>query len=206
MGPIGVKKHLAPYLPSHPLIPTGGLPQIDEGERKPFGTVAAAPFGSALILPISYMYIAMMGSKGLKDASEIAILNANYMMKRLEPFYKVLFKGERGTCAHEFILDVREFKDTAGVEVEDVAKRLIDYGYHAPTMSWPVPGTLMIEPTESESRAELDRYVSCHRALFPRILSRTLACGGCWSAIRIPRLFSLKFLGGGREGRAVARV
>ncbi|KAJ4837977.1 Glycine dehydrogenase (decarboxylating) 1, mitochondrial [Turnera subulata] len=156
MGPIGVKKHLAPFLPSHPVVPTGGIPS--PGESKPLGTISAAPWGSALILPISYTYIAMMGSKGLTDASKIAILNANYMAKRLENYYPVLFRGVNGTCAHEFIIDLRGFKNTAGIEPEDVAKRLMDYGFHAPTMSWPVPGTLMIEPTESESKAELDRF------------------------------------------------
>ncbi|BBN16741.1 glycine cleavage system P protein (glycine dehydrogenase) [Marchantia polymorpha subsp. ruderalis] len=156
MGPIGVKKHLAPFLPSHPVIPTGGYPLPEKVQ--PLGAIAAAPWGSALILPISYAYIAMMGSEGLTDASKIAILNANYMAKRLENDYKILFRGDNGTCAHEFIIDLRSFKDTAHIEAEDVAKRLMDYGYHAPTMSWPVSGTLMIEPTESESMAELDRF------------------------------------------------
>ncbi|GMN35992.1 hypothetical protein TIFTF001_005680 [Ficus carica] len=156
MGPIGVKKHLAPFLPSHPVVPTGGIPAPDQAH--PLGTIAAAPWGSALILPISYTYIAMMGSKGLTDASKIAILNANYMAKRLENYYPILFRGVNGTCAHEFIVDLRGFKNNAGIEPEDVAKRLMDYGFHAPTMSWPVPGTLMIEPTESETKAELDRF------------------------------------------------
>ncbi|KAL8054381.1 hypothetical protein ABFX02_05G133800 [Erythranthe guttata] len=156
MGPIGVKKHLAPFLPSHPVVSTGGIPAPENAE--PLGTISAAPWGSALILPISYTYIAMMGSKGLTDASKIAILNANYMAKRLEKHYPVLFWGVNGTCAHEFIIDLRGFKTTAGIEAEDVAKRLMDYGFHGPTMSWPVPGTLMIEPTESESKAELDRF------------------------------------------------
>ncbi|CAA0821295.1 Glycine dehydrogenase (decarboxylating) 1-mitochondrial [Striga hermonthica] len=156
MGPIGVKKHLAPFLPSHPVVPTGGIPAPDSSQ--PLGTISAAPWGSALILPISYTYIAMMGSKGLTDASKIAILNANYMAKRLEKHYPVLFRGVNGTVAHEFIIDLRGFKTSAGIEPEDVAKRLMDYGFHGPTMSWPVPGTLMIEPTESESKAELDRF------------------------------------------------
>ncbi|XP_030552511.1 glycine dehydrogenase (decarboxylating), mitochondrial [Rhodamnia argentea] len=156
MGPIGVKKHLAPFLPSHPVVPTGGIPAPDQ--TNPLGTISAAPWGSALILPISYTYIAMMGSNGLTEASKIAILNANYMAKRLESYYPVLFRGVNGTVAHEFIVDLRGFKNTAGIEPEDVAKRLMDYGFHAPTMSWPVPGTLMIEPTESESKAELDRF------------------------------------------------
>lgn len=157
MGPIGVKKHLAPFLPSHPVVPTGGIP-APEGKQQPLGTISAAPWGSALILPISYSYIAMMGSEGLTAASKVAILNANYMAKRLEDYYPVLFRGVNGTCAHEFIIDLRHFKVSAGIESEDVAKRLIDYGFHAPTMSWPVPGTLMIEPTESESKAEMDRF------------------------------------------------
>ncbi|XP_076931894.1 glycine dehydrogenase (decarboxylating) A, mitochondrial-like [Bidens hawaiensis] len=156
MGPIGVKKHLAPYLPSHPVVGTGGLPASEKAE--PLGTISAAPWGSALILPISYTYIAMMGSQGLTDASKIAILNANYMAKRLESHYPILFRGVNGTVAHEFIVDLRPLKATAGIEPEDVSKRLIDYGFHGPTMSWPVPGTLMIEPTESESKAELDRF------------------------------------------------
>ncbi|THG23433.1 glycine dehydrogenase (decarboxylating), mitochondrial-like [Camellia sinensis] len=156
MGPIGVKKHLAPFLPSHPVVTTGGIPLPDK--IQPLGTISAAPWGSALILPISYTYIAMMGSKGLTEASKIAILNANYMAKRLENHYPILFRGVNGTVAHEFIVDLRGFKNTAGIEAEDVAKRLMDYGFHGPTMSWPVPGTLMIEPTESESKAELDRF------------------------------------------------
>eukprot|EP00882_Tetradesmus_deserticola_P010583 GHRQ01011179.1.p1 GENE.GHRQ01011179.1~~GHRQ01011179.1.p1 ORF type:complete len:247 (+),score=114.36 GHRQ01011179.1:103-741(+) len=120
--------------------------------------MAAAPFGSSLILPISYAYISMMGSNGLREASKLAILKANYMAKVLGQHYPVLYTGPNGTCAHEFILDVRPLEGSAGVKAEDIAKRLMDYGYHAPTMSWPVPGTLMIEPTESESKAELDRF------------------------------------------------
>ena len=157
MGPIGVKAHLAPFLPTHPVIPTGAYPGF-QSDKDSFGCMAAAPYGSSLILPISYAYISMMGSEGLKRASELAILNANYMAKRLETHYPVLFRGPAGTCAHEFILDIRPLTDSTGIEAEDIAKRLIDYGYHAPTMSWPVAGTLMIEPTESESKAELDRF------------------------------------------------
>ncbi|KAK1311843.1 hypothetical protein QJS10_CPA07g00316 [Acorus calamus] len=138
------------------LVPTGGIPAPEKAQ--PLGTISAAPWGSALILPISYTYITMMGSKGLTEASKIAILNANYMAKRLEGHYPILFRGVNGTVAHEFIVDLRGFKTTAGIEAEDVAKRLMDYGFHGPTMSWPVPGTLMIEPTESESKAELDRF------------------------------------------------
>ncbi len=150
MGPIGVKAHLQPFLPSHSLISVSGADS--------FGAVSAAPWGSASILPISWMYIAMMGGEGLTDATKIAILNANYMAKVLEPYYPVLFKGTSGLVAHECILDLRHLKKSAGIEVEDIAKRLMDYGYHAPTVSWPVPGTIMIEPTESESKAELDRF------------------------------------------------
>lgn len=157
MGPIGVKAHLAPFMPTHPVVPTGAYPGF-KSDAQSFGCMAAAPYGSSLILPISYAYISMMGSEGLKKSSELAILNANYMAKRLEKHYPVLFRGPAGTCAHEFILDVRPITDATGIEAEDIAKRLMDYGYHAPTMSWPVAGTLMIEPTESESKAELDRF------------------------------------------------
>ena len=148
MGPIAVARHLAAFLPGHPA--TGIPPQS-------LGTVSAAPFGSAGILPISWAYIAMMGAEGLKRATEVAILNANYMAKRLETHYPILYTGKRGRVAHEFILDARPFKK-AGIEVDDIAKRLMDYGFHAPTMSFPVAGTLMVEPTESESLAELDRF------------------------------------------------
>jgi len=157
MGPICVKAHLAPFMPSHPVVPTGALPEV-QGSKMPFGTMAGAPFSSASILPISYAYISMMGSQGLLEASQHAILNANYMARRLENHYPVLFTGPNGTCAHEFILDLRPIKAETGIDVEDVAKRLIDYGFHAPTMSWPVTGTLMVEPTESESKEELDRF------------------------------------------------
>jgi glycine dehydrogenase len=148
MGPIAVAAHLAPFLPGHPVT---GL-----GERQSLGTISAAPYGSASILPISWAYIAMMGAEGLRRATEIAILNANYMARRLAPHYPVLYTGARARVAHEFILDCRGFK-AVGVEVEDIAKRLMDYGFHAPTVSFPVAGTLMIEPTESESKGELDR-------------------------------------------------
>ncbi len=151
VGPIGVMAHLAPYLPNHPL-------RADAGPETGFGPVAAAPFGSALILPISYAYIRMMGAAGLKRATEVAILNANYVASRLSGHYPVLYSGPGGMIAHECIVDCRGFVQEAGVQVEDIAKRLQDYGFHAPTMSWPVPGTLMIEPTESESKAELDRF------------------------------------------------
>ena len=151
MGPIGVKKHLAPYLPSHPVV------DIDGVERSlSFGSCSAAPFGSSSILPISWAYIKMMGGKGLKRATQIAILNSNYMMKRLEKAYNVNYVGEQGFSAHEFIINA-DFKATSNVEAIDIAKRLQDYGFHSPTVSWPVHGALMIEPTESESREELDR-------------------------------------------------
>jgi glycine dehydrogenase len=150
VGPIGVAAHLASYLPGHPVVPEGG--------PKGVGAVSAAPWGSAGILPISWTYIALMGGEGLTKATQVAILNANYVAKRLSPHYPVVYTGKNGLVAHECIIDVRMFKDTAGVAVEDVAKRLMDYGFHAPTMSWPVAGTLMIEPTESESRAEIDRF------------------------------------------------
>ncbi len=149
MGPIGVKKHLIPFLPGHPEWPS---------ERTQVGAINAAPFSSASILPISWAYIVMMGGNGLLAATQAAILNANYVAKRLEGHYALLYKGPHGRVAHECIIDTRPFKDTAGVSVEDIAKRLIDYGFHAPTMSFPVAGTLMIEPTESESKAELNRF------------------------------------------------
>jgi len=158
MGPIGVKSHLAPFLPSHPVIATGSASYMGK-KAKPFGVVSAAPYGSAAILPISWAYIKMMGPRGLKKATQVAILNANYMALRLADHFKVLHKGASGLVAHEFIIDVREFKKTAGVEAIDIAKRLMDFGFHAPTMSWPVTGTLMIEPTESENQEELDRFV-----------------------------------------------
>ena len=174
VGPIGVAKHLAPYLPREFILDpeTGGIlfGQGEDGKRPPSrddsdyrhgggkgGNVAAAPYGSASILTITWMYIRMMGAKGLKRASEVAILNANYMAKRLDPYFPVLFKGKRGLVAHECIVDLRQWK-SAGIEVEDVAKRLMDYGFHAPTVSWPVAGTMMIEPTESEPKHELDRF------------------------------------------------
>jgi glycine cleavage system P protein (glycine dehydrogenase) len=150
MGPIGVKAHLAPYLPSHPET-CGATPHA-------VSAVSAAPFGSASILTISYIYILMMGGEGLARATEVAILNANYIAKRLDAHFPVLYRNVRGRVAHECIVDPRGLKATSGVTVDDIAKRLIDYGFHAPTMSFPVPGTLMIEPTESESKAELDRF------------------------------------------------
>ena len=150
MGPIGVKAHLTDFLPTHPLVPVGG----DAG----IGAVSAAPWGSPGILPISWAYIAMMGTQGLTAATEVAILNANYIAKRLALHYPVLYTGKTGLVAHECIIDLRAFKKSADIDVTDVAKRLMDYGFHAPTVSWPVLGTMMIEPTESESRAELERF------------------------------------------------
>lgn len=150
MGPIGVNAKLAPFLPGHALVKTGG--------DKAIHAVSATPFGSALILLVSYGYIKMLGSEGLTNATKFAILNANYMRAKLEKHFPVLYKGKNGCVAHEMILDCREFKRTAKVEVADIAKRLMDYGYHAPTVSFPVAGTIMIEPTESESLAELDRF------------------------------------------------
>ena len=155
VGPIGVKAHLAPFLPGHGVV-TGVNPAAgrDQGQ----GAVSAAPWGSASILPISWTYIAMMGGEGLKKATMMAILNANYMARRLDPHFPVLYKGPGGFVAHECIIDLRWLKERTGLSVEDVAKRLVDYGFHAPTMSFPVPDTLMIEPTESESKRELDRF------------------------------------------------
>ncbi len=150
MGPIGVAKHLAPYLPGHPLAKTGG--------DKAIPAVSAAPWGSASILLISYGYIRMLGGVGMTEATKFAILNANYIKARLEPYYDVHFVGSRGRVAHEMIFDLRPLRDKSGVDEQDVAKRLMDYGFHAPTVSWPVPGTMMIEPTESEPKEELDRF------------------------------------------------
>ena len=150
MGPIVCKDHLSDYLPGHTQTRTGG--------NKAIPAVSAAPFGSSSILPISWAYMAMMGSDGLKKATQVAILNANYMAKKLENHFPILYRGISGLSAHEFIIDIRPIKDQSGINEEDIAKRLMDYGFHAPTMSWPVPGTMMIEPTESESKAELDRF------------------------------------------------
>jgi glycine dehydrogenase len=151
MGPIGVGAHLAPFLPSHPISPVGSLPATND-------TVSSAPFGSASILPISWVYIRLMGAEGLRLASQVAILSANYIAHRLKGHYPVLYTGKSGTVAHECIIDIRPIKEHSGISEEDIAKRLMDFGFHAPTMSFPVAGTLMIEPTESESLAELDRF------------------------------------------------
>jgi glycine dehydrogenase len=159
MGPIGVKSHLAPFLPRHPLAAQGSGA----------GAVSAAPWGSASILPIAYMYIRMMDGTGLRRASEMAILSANYIAQRLEPYFPVVYRNTKGRVAHECIIDPRRFKDSCGVTVEDIAKRLIDYGFHAPTMSFPVPGTFMIEPTESESKRELDRFCDALTSIYAEI-------------------------------------
>lgn len=158
MGPIGVKSHLSPYLPNHKVSPI-------EGDHKGIGAVAAAPFGSSSILPISWMYIKMLGQTGLKKSTEVAILNANYMAERLSEHYDVLYRGRNNHVAHECIIDIRPIKEASGISEEDIAKRLMDYGFHAPTMSFPVAGTLMIEPTESESKAEIDRFVDAMIAI-----------------------------------------
>ncbi|MEO0969168.1 MAG: aminomethyl-transferring glycine dehydrogenase [Cyanobacteria bacterium J06639_18] len=150
MGPIGVASHLVPFLPGHPVVEMGG----EQG----MGAVSAAPWGSASILVISWMYIAMMGGTGLTEATKVAILNANYIAKKLQEHYPVLYKGKKGLVAHECILDLRSLKKSAGIEIDDIAKRLMDYGFHAPTVSWPVAGTIMVEPTESESKQEIDRF------------------------------------------------
>ncbi|MHC5609904.1 MAG: aminomethyl-transferring glycine dehydrogenase [Nostoc sp.] len=154
MGPIGVASHLVPFLPGHPVVGSGE--EISNSQR--IGAVAAAPWGSASILVISWMYIAMMGAGGLTQATKVAILNANYIAKKLESYYPVLYQGKNGLVAHECILDLRSLKKSAAIEIDDVAKRLMDYGFHAPTVSWPVGGTIMVEPTESESKQELDRF------------------------------------------------
>ena len=150
MGPICVNDKLKPFLPGHTVVTTGG--------EKAISAVSAAPWGSASILAISYAYIAMMGGEGLTNATKLAILNANYIKERLNGHYKILYTGTNGRAAHEMIVDCREFKKV-GVEVEDIAKRLMDYGFHAPTVSFPVAGTIMIEPTESEPKPEIDRFV-----------------------------------------------
>ena len=152
MGPIGVNKHLEPFLPNHVVV------KENSGPSTGMGAVSAAPWGSASILPISWMYIKMMGPIGLRKATEVAILNANYISKKLDGHFKTLYKGKKGLVAHECIIDLREIKTQSGISEEDIAKRLIDYGFHAPTMSWPVPGTLMIEPTESESLHEINKF------------------------------------------------
>ena len=152
MGPIGVMEHLAPFLPTHPVV------RPDSAGESAIGPISAAAYGSPSILPISYLYIALMGSAGLRRASEVALLSANYMAARLSGAYDVLCVNDHGRVAHEFILDCRGFEKSADIRIDDIAKRLMDYGFHAPTMSWPVPGTLMVEPTESEPLSELERF------------------------------------------------
>src|SRR5690606_18219165 len=149
MGPIAAAEHLAAFLPGHPVVPIHGEDRH---------AVSAAPWGSASILPISGVYIRLMGAEALRRASAVAILNANYIARRLQEHYPVLYRAANGTVAHECIIDTRGLKVSSGVEVEDIAKRLMDYGFHAPTVSFPVPGTLMIEPTESEPKEEIDRF------------------------------------------------
>ncbi len=178
MGPICVAEHLRPFLPGHPVVKTGG--------DRAISAVAAAPFGSASILTISWAYIRLMGGANLRRATEVAILNANYLKAKLEPYYPVLYQGEQGCVAHELILDCRGFKASAGVEVEDIAKRLMDYGFHAPTVSFPVAGTLMVEPTESEGQAELDRF--CEAMISIRAEIRSLESG---AADRVDNLLKM---------------
>ena len=170
MGPIGVKSHLAPYLPNHPISPI-------EGHNEGIGAVSAAPYGSSSILPISWMYITMLGSRGLRESTELAILHANYMAKRLGDHYPILYQGRNLHVAHECIIDIRPIKDACGITEEDIAKRLMDYGFHAPTMSFPVAGTLMIEPTESESREEIDRFIDAMISIKQEI---DLVANGTW--------------------------
>jgi glycine cleavage system P protein (glycine dehydrogenase) len=161
VGPVAVRAHLTPFLPRHPRLPgiaVAGAPADDLPAELRTGPVAAAPYGSAGILPISWAYVAMMGAGGLRKATQVAILNANYVAKRLDEHFPVLYTGQGGLVAHECILDLRHITAQTGITAEDVAKRLIDYGFHAPTMSFPVAGTLMVEPTESENLAELDRF------------------------------------------------
>jgi glycine dehydrogenase len=161
MGPIGVKSHLAPFLPTHPIV----NPSLKGEGQQGIGPVNGSPWGSASILPISWTYIALMGAKGLRQATQVSILSANYMAKCLEPYYKILYRSKEGYVAHEFIMDCKEFKNTANIEAVDIAKRLMDYGFHAPTLSFPVTNCLMVEPTESEDKAELDRLVDAFIAI-----------------------------------------
>ncbi|HEY5718539.1 MAG TPA: aminomethyl-transferring glycine dehydrogenase [Motiliproteus sp.] len=163
MGPIGVKAHLAPFLPNHVVSPIDGAYVDAEGQES--GAVSATPFGSASILPISWAYCALLGSEGLKRATQTAILNANYLTEQLSAHYPVLYRGRNNRVAHECIIDIRPIKEASGISEEDIAKRLMDFGFHAPTMSFPVPGTLMIEPTESESKVELDRFIEAMVAI-----------------------------------------
>ncbi|MET1036651.1 MAG: glycine dehydrogenase (aminomethyl-transferring), partial [Aeromicrobium sp.] len=158
VGPVAVAEHLVPFLPTHPLHPVAS-------KREGIGAISAAPYGSAGILPIPFAYVAMMGAEGLTDATSVAVLSANYIARRLEGAFPVLYTGDNDLVAHECILDLRPLTKAAGLSIDDVAKRLIDYGFHAPTMSFPVPGTLMVEPTESEDLAELDRFCDAMLAI-----------------------------------------
>ena len=176
VGPVGVREHLAPFLPNHPLDP-------DAGPETGVGPVSGAPYGSASILPISWAYVRLMGGAGLRRATEVAILNANYVAARLREHYPVLYSGTDGLVAHECILDLRGITKDTGVTVDDVAKRLIDYGFHAPTMSFPVAGTLMVEPTESEDLAELDRFCDAMIAIREEIDE---VGSGAWRPARQP--------------------
>ena len=172
VGPVAVRDHLAPYLPSHPLHP-------DPEKREGIGAISAAPYGSAGILPISWAYIRLMGATGLTRATAAAVLSANYIAARLDEHFPVLYKGDHDLVAHECILDLRELTKESGVSVDDVAKRLIDYGFHAPTMSFPVAGTLMVEPTESEDLGEIDRFCEAMIAIRREI---DQVAAGEWSA------------------------
>ena len=179
MGPIGLKAHLAPFMADHAIQPTGGAHRVNAGQ----GAVAAAPFGSASILTISWMYLAMLGGEGVKKATQVAILNANYVAQQLDAHYPVLYVGKNGRVAHECILDIRPIKSATGIAEIDIAKRLMDYGFHAPTVSFPVAGTIMVEPTESESKAELDRFIAALIAIRAEI--RQIE-NGVWSADNNP--------------------
>jgi glycine dehydrogenase len=167
MGPICVNEKLKPYLPGH--VSLDNKASLNGAGTKQHA-VSAAPYGSASILLISYAYIRLLGAEGLTRSTRYAILNANYMKARLEKHYKILYSSSNGTCAHEFIVDLRPFKTSAGIEAEDVAKRLMDYGFHAPTLSFPVPGTIMIEPTESEDKGELDRFCDAMISIHDEII------------------------------------
>jgi glycine dehydrogenase len=176
VGPVAVREHLTPFLPRHPLLPgiaVAGAAEYDLPAELRTGPVAAAPYGSAGILPISWAYLAMMGADGLRRATQVAILNANYIARRLDEYFPVLYSGQGGLVAHECILDLRHITAQTGITAEDVAKRLIDYGFHAPTMSFPVAGTLMVEPTESENLAEIDRFCDAMIAIAGEIAKVT---------------------------------
>jgi len=176
MGPIGLKSHLSPFAPNHCVRNLKGLPIGNTA-------VSAAPWGSPSILPISLVYIKLMGKHGLKKSSQVAILNANYLAKRLKEHFPIVFTGKNGLIAHECIIDIRPLKENSGITEEDIAKRLIDYGFHAPTMSWPVPGTLMIEPTESEPKEEIDRF--CDAMISIRNETKNVE-NGIWDRIDNP--------------------